>query len=75
MKSPFDALPVIAGNKLPFEPYPGATGVIGQIFRNKDTTYKFFWFLSLLDKAKVAGIRTDLQIEIKELAREMIAQA
>ena len=75
MKSPFDALPVIAGNKLPFEPYPGATSVIGQIFRNTDTTYKFFWFLSLLDKAKVAGTRTDLQIEIKELAREMIAQA
>jgi hypothetical protein len=75
MKSPFDALPVIAGNKLPFEPYPGATGVIGQIFRNTDTTYKFFWFLSLLDKAKVLGIRTDLQIDIKELAREMIAQA
>jgi HNH endonuclease len=75
MKSPFDALPGITVDKLPFEPYPGATSVIGQIFRNKDTTYKFFWFLSLLDKARVTGSRTDLQIEIKELAREMIAQA
>jgi hypothetical protein len=75
MKSPFDALPGITVDKLPFEAYPGATGVIGQIFRNTDTTYKFFWFLSLLDKAKVTGLRTDLQLEIKELAREMIAQA
>jgi hypothetical protein len=33
------------------------------IFRNTDITYKFFWFLSLLDKAKVTGIRPDLQIE------------
>lgn len=75
MKSPFDLLPNITVDKLPFEPYPGATGAIGQIFRNTDTTYKFFWFLSLLDKAKVTGLRSDLQIEIKELAREMIAQA
>jgi hypothetical protein len=66
MQSPFDALPGISVDKLPFEPYPGATSVIGQIFRNTDTTYKFFWFLSLLDKAKVTGLRTDLQIEIKE---------
>jgi hypothetical protein len=75
MKSPFDLLPSITGDKLPFEPYPGATSVIGLIFQNTDTTYKFFWFLSLLDRAKVAGLRTDLQLEIKELAREMIAQA
>jgi HNH endonuclease len=75
MKSPFDALPGITVDKLPFEPYPGATGVIGQIFRNTDTTYKFFWFLSLLDKAKITGFRTDMRLEIKELAREMIAQA
>ena len=75
MKSPFDLLPNIAGDKLPFEPYPGATSVVGLIFQNTDTTYKFFWFLSLLDRAKVTGLRTDLQVEIKELAREMIAQA
>jgi len=75
MKSPFDLLPSITGDKLPFEPYPGATSVIGLIFQNTDTTYKFFWFLSLLDRAKVTGLRTDLQLEIRELAREMIAQA
>ena len=38
----------ITGDKLPFEPYPGATSAIGLIFQNTDTTYKFFWFLSLL---------------------------
>ena len=75
MKSPFDLLPSITGDKLPFEPYPGATSVIGLIFQNVDTTYKFFWFLSVLHKAKVARFRTDLQLEIRELAREMIAQA
>jgi hypothetical protein len=75
MKSPFDLLPNIAGDNLPFEPYPGATSVIGLVFQDTDTTYKFFWFLSLLDKAKVTDLRTDLKVEIKELAREMIAQA
>jgi hypothetical protein len=75
MKSPFDLLPSITRDKLPFEPYPGATSVIGLIFENTDTTYKFFWFLSLLDRAKATGSRTDLQVEITELAREMIAQA
>jgi len=64
-----------APDKFPLEPYPGATSVIGLIFQNTDTTYKFFWFLSLLDRAKVTDLRTDLQLEIKELAREMIAQA
>jgi HNH endonuclease len=75
MQSPFDLLPSVTGNKLPYEPYPGATSVIGLVFQNTDTTYKFFWFLSVLHKANVAPIRTDLQLEIKELAREMIAQA
>ena len=75
VKSPFDLLPRITDNKLPFEPYPGATGVIGSVFQNTDTTYKFFWFLSVLHKAKMAPFRTDLQLKIKELAREMIAQA
>ena len=75
MKSPFDLLPSITGDKLPFEPYPGATSVIGLIFQNTDTTYKFFWFLSVLHKTKVARFRTDLQLEIRELAREMIAHS
>jgi hypothetical protein len=75
MKSPFDLLPTITGGKLPFEPYPGATSVIGPVFQNTDTTYKFFWFLSLLDKAKIANFKSDLRVEIKELAREMVAQA
>lgn len=75
MKSPFDLLPSIAGANFPFEPYPGATGVVGLVFQNVDTTYKFFWFLSLLEKAKVAHFKSDLQVEIKELAREMVAQA
>jgi hypothetical protein len=76
MPSPFDLLPSIAGSKLPYEPYPGATSVVGLVFQNVDTSYKFFWFLSVLHKAKVAArSRTDLRLEIKELAREMIAQA
>jgi len=75
MNSPFDALPPIAKAKLPFEPYPGATGVVGQIFLNTDTTYKFFWFLALLEKTKTAPARLDLSLEIVTLAREMVAQA
>jgi hypothetical protein len=75
VESPFDLLPSITGGKFPFEPYPGATGVIGQVFRNTDTTYKFFWFLGLLDKAQVSDFKADLRVEIKELAREMVAQA
>jgi HNH endonuclease len=75
MLSPFDLLPSITGNKLPCEPYPGATSVIGLVFQNVDTTYKFFWFLSVLHKANAAPFRTALPLAIKELAREMIAQA
>jgi hypothetical protein len=75
MKSPFDALPGIADPRLPFEPYPGATGVLGQIFGNTDTTYKFFWFLALLEETKTASARTDLSLEIVVLARETVAQA
>jgi hypothetical protein len=75
MESPFDLLPSITSGKFPFEPYPGATGVIGLVFKNVDTTYKFFWFLSLLDKVQRSDFKGDLQFEIKELAREMVAQA
>ena len=75
MKSPFDLLPSITGGKFPFEPYPGATGVIGLVFKNTDTTYKFFWLLSLLDKVKGSDFKADVRVEIKELAREMVAQA
>jgi hypothetical protein len=75
MNSPFDVLPPIAKAKLPFEPYPGATGVVGQIFLNTDTTYKFFWFLALLEKTKTAPARSDLSLEIIAMAREMVAQA
>jgi hypothetical protein len=75
MKSPFDALPRIASAKLPCEPYPGATGVVGQVFLNTDTTYKFFWFLALLEKTKTAASTFDLTLEVAALAREMVAQA
>ena len=75
MQSPFDLLPTVTGTTLSFEPYPGATSVLGSVFRNVDTTYKYFWFLSVLQKASVAPLRIDLRLEIKELAREMIAQA
>jgi hypothetical protein len=75
MKSLFDILPPIADRKLPFEPYPGATGVIGQVLINTDTTYKFFWFLALLEKTKSVPPRSDFSIEIIALAREMVAQA
>jgi HNH endonuclease len=75
MKSPFDVLPGIANPKLPFEPYPGATGVTGQVFGNTDTTYKFFWFLALLEETKTASARSDLSLDIVTLTREMVAQA
>jgi hypothetical protein len=75
MKSPFDVLPGIANPRLPLEPYPGATGVIGQVFGNTDTTYKFFWFLALLEETKNAPPRSDLSLELNQLTREMVAQA
>jgi hypothetical protein len=75
MQSPFDLLPSITGNKLQCEPYPGATSVVGLVFQDVDTTYKFFWFLTVLHKANVAPFRTDLSLEIKELARETMCSA
>src|ERR1700751_138114 len=75
MTSPFDGLPPIVTQKLPFEPYPGATGVIGQVFGNTDTTYKFFWFLAVLEETKNAPFRSDLSLELNRLTREMVAQA
>jgi hypothetical protein len=74
-KSPFDSLPRIPSAKLPCEPYPGATGIVGQVFLNTDTTYKFFWFLALLEKTKAATSTSDLDFEVAALAREMVAQA
>lgn len=75
MTSPFDGLPPIVTQKLPFEPYPGATGVVGQVFGNTDTTYKFFWFLAVLEETKNAPPRSDLLLELNRLTREMVAQA
>jgi len=75
MKSPFDVLPGIANPRLPFEPYPGATGVIGQVFGNTDTTYKFFWLLAVLEQTKKAPPRSDLSLKLNQLTREMVAQA
>jgi hypothetical protein len=75
MKSPIDDLPPVTKAKLPFEPYPGATGVIGQIFGNTDTTYKLFWFLAVLEETKNAPPRSDLSLELNQLTREMVAQA
>jgi hypothetical protein len=71
----FDALPPIAKVRLPFEPYPGATGVIGHVFGNTDTTYKFFWFLPLLEQTKNAPSRLDLDLELRGITRGMVAQA
>jgi hypothetical protein len=42
MKSPFDVLPGIANPKLPFEPYPGATGVIESKKRGQSTILDSF---------------------------------
>ena len=75
MTSPFDDLPEVRGSKLPFEPYPGATGVIGQVFGSTDTTYKFFWFLAVLEQTKDAEPRSDLSLELNQLTCEMVAQA
>lgn len=75
MTSPFDDLPEVPNSNLPFVPYPGATGVIGQVFGNTDTTYKFFWFLAVLEQTKDAVPRSDLSLELNRLTREMVAQA
>ena len=73
--SPFDLLPTVSGRTLKFEPYPGATGVLGHVFRSVDTTYKFYWFLSVLEKAKTSDRGQDLTIFVSDLGREMIVQA
>jgi HNH endonuclease len=73
--SPFDSLPTVTGGTLKFEPYPGATGIVGHVFRSTDTTYKFYWFLSLLEKAKHSDPRQDITVFVSDLGREMIAQA
>ena len=41
MESPFDLLPSITGDKLPFEPYPGATSVIGRSSRTQTLPINF----------------------------------
>jgi hypothetical protein len=71
---PFDVLPKVQPAKLPHEPYPGATAIIGRVFDATDTTYKFYWFLSLLEKA--CGVESDsrLEIPITDLGREMVTQ-
>jgi HNH endonuclease len=73
--SPFDLLPTVSGGTLKFEPYPGATGVVGHVFRSVDTTYKFYWFLSVLEKVKTSEPGQDLTIFVSDLGREMIVQA
>jgi hypothetical protein len=63
MKSPFDDLPTVTKANLPSEPYPGTTGVIGQVFGSVDTTYKFFWLLAVLEETKNAPPRSDLLLD------------
>jgi HNH endonuclease len=73
MPSPFDSLP--EPRVLAAEPYPGASSVVGNVFRKTDTTYKFFWFLALLEHSKIAEKNAPLTLPIREIAREMVAQA
>jgi hypothetical protein len=75
MPSPFDSLPSLERVCLPREPYPGATRLVGHVFKNTDTTYKFYWFLSLLEYAQNANAREDLTLNLADLAREMVVQA
>jgi hypothetical protein len=37
-------------------------------------TYKYYWFLSVLEKAKTSGPGQDLMIFVSDLGREMIVQ-
>jgi hypothetical protein len=71
---PFDVLPKVQPAKLPHEPYPGATAIIGRVFDATDTTYKFYWFLSLLEKAFRVELDSRLEIPITDLGREMVTQ-
>jgi hypothetical protein len=75
MVSPFDLLPKVQPSEWPNEPYPGATGVIGRVFDATDTTYKFYWFLSLLEHVSRAQENDRLNVSISEIGREMIVQA
>jgi hypothetical protein len=75
MASPFDLLPRVQPSDWPNEPYPGATSIIGRVFDAVDTTYKFYWFLSLLEHVSQAEEKDRLTVSILEIGREMIVQA
>jgi hypothetical protein len=74
LNSPFDVLPKVQPADLPHEPYPGATAIIGRVFDATDTTYKFYWFLSLIEKVFRADLDSQLEISITGLGREMVTQ-
>ena len=74
MLSPFDGLPKVQPVDLPREPYPGATAIIGRVFDAVDTTYKFYWFLSLIEMAFRSGSGQRLEIPLAVLGREMVTQ-
>ena len=74
MLSPFDGLPKAQPVDLPREPYPGATAILGKVFDAVDTTYKFYWFLSLIEMAFRSGSDQRFEIPLSTLGREMVTQ-
>ena len=74
MLSPFDVLPKVQPVDLPREPYPGATAIMGRVFDAVDTTYKFYWFLSLIEMALRSSLDERLEIPLTVLGREMVTQ-
>jgi hypothetical protein len=75
MVSPFDVLPRVRPSNWPNKPYPGATGVIGKFFDAVNTTYKFYWFLGLLERVVHTEERDRLTLSILQIGQEMIVQA
>jgi len=74
MDSPFDALPRVQPSDWPDEPYPAATGIMDQVFDATDTTYKFYWFLSLLERVFRAEENHRLALSMLEIGQEMIGK-
>lgn len=75
MSSPFGVLPSLDLTRLHQEPYPGATRLLGRVFDHSDTTYKFYWFLAILQCVQRSDSIEPLVLELEDLVREMVVHA
>ena len=73
--SPFNALPAAHPIDWPNEPYPGATAIVGRVFDATSATYKFYWFLGLLERVFGTTVSDRVSVSLLEIGHEMIVQA